>query len=205
MMCILGLRFVADYIDESDETELIRTIEGQEWGTELKRRVQHYGYRYDYRRRTVKPEMYLGPLPDWLKALSDRLVESGFFPESPDQVIINEYQPGQGIAQHVDRTCFGDSVASLSLGSSCAMEFAKQNGEKVAIFLPARSLLVLSGDARYEWRHAIPGRRSDWCEGRRIARGRRLSLTFRSVLVDSCGKPEKVSQLRRIDRRRRQK
>jgi hypothetical protein len=40
-------------------------------------------------------------------------------------------------------------------------------------------LLVLAGDARYRWRHAIPARRSDPDRG---PRGRRLSLTFRTVV-----------------------
>ena len=35
-----------------------------------------------------------------------------------EQAIVNEYEPGQGIAPHVDRDCFGPVVATVSLGSA---------------------------------------------------------------------------------------
>jgi alkylated DNA repair dioxygenase AlkB len=52
---------------------------------------------------------------------------------------------------------------------------------KKLLHLPARSLLVLSGDARYGWQHGIAPRRSDRIDGQLVQRGRRVSLTFRQV------------------------
>lgn len=121
---IPGLAYVSEYITPQEEADLIRTIDAQPWITELKRRVQHYGYRYDYKARSVTPESYLGPLPEWLSSYADRLRADGFIPEPPDQVIVNEYRPGQGIAPHIDCVpCFTDTIVSLSLGSPCVMEF----------------------------------------------------------------------------------
>src|SRR5262245_18798831 len=118
MATIPGLIYVPEYLNADREQDLIEVIDRQPWLTELKRRVQHYGYRYDYKARQVLPEMYLGPLPDWLQSLADDLHASGRLPHLADQVIINEYQPGQGIAAHVDCVpCFADGIASLSLGS----------------------------------------------------------------------------------------
>jgi alkylated DNA repair dioxygenase AlkB len=176
---------VADYLDEGREQALVEVIDRQPWLTELRRRVQHYGYRYDYKGRKVTREMYLGPLPDWLRPLCKELNDCGLMPRVADQVIVNEYEPGQGIAPHVDCVpCFADTVASLTLGSSCLMEFTKvKTRTRVPLFLSRRSLVVLSGEARYDWRHAIPARKSDTLEGRVVPRGRRLSLTFRNVLV----------------------
>jgi alkylated DNA repair dioxygenase AlkB len=130
--------------------------------------------------------MYLGPLPDWLQPLCQELKERGLMPRVADQVIVNEYEPGQGIAPHVDCVpCFADTIASLTLGSGCLMEFTKvKTREKVPLFLERRSLVVLSGEARYDWRHAIPARKSDPREGLVVPRGRRLSLTFRNVLLE---------------------
>jgi alkylated DNA repair dioxygenase AlkB len=107
-------------------------------------------------------------------------------PRVADQVIVNEYEPGQGIAPHVDCVpCFADTIASLTLGSTCVLEFTNvATREKVPLFLARRSLVVLTGAARYDWRHAIPGRKSDEHEGRSVPRARRLSLTFRNVLVE---------------------
>jgi hypothetical protein len=52
---------------------------------------------------------------------------------------------------------------------------------KKLLHLPARSLLILTGEARYEWQHGIAPRRSDKIDGRMVPRGRRVSLTFRQV------------------------
>ncbi|MBL8596335.1 MAG: alpha-ketoglutarate-dependent dioxygenase AlkB [Devosia sp.] len=103
--------------------ELLAQIGALPWRDDLRRRVQHYGYRYDYKARRVTRDSYLGPLPEWLATLVGGLSADGIFEAVPDQVIVNEYLPGQGIAAHVDcEPCFGDMIASLSLGSGCTME-----------------------------------------------------------------------------------
>src|SRR5690606_22327192 len=160
-------------------------IDQQTWLTDLKRRVQHYGYRYDYKARTVGNDAYLGPLPDWLSSLSKKLHDNGIFPSVPDQVIVNEYLPGQGISAHIDCVpCFAETIASLSLGSPCVMEFSNpKSAEKKSIVLEERSLIILSGPARYEWQHAIPARKSDIIDGIKTERARRVSLTFRNIIL----------------------
>ena len=147
--------------------------------------MQHYGYRYDYKARSIAPESRLGPLPEWLAPCCDRLCADGFFPQLPDQVIVNEYQSGQGITPHIDcLPCFTETIASLSLGSPCVMEFTHvETHEKNPVLLEPRSLVVLTGDARYRWQHAIPHRKTDRHNGQTFPRGRRLSLTFRKVIA----------------------
>lgn len=179
-----GLLYLPDFVDEPYESDLLETIDRQPWCADLRRRVQHYGYRYDYQSRTIRPEMYLGTLPPWLEILAYRLVSQSLFPVAPDQVIVNEYLPGQGIAAHVDCVpCFSETIASLSLGSSCVMYFTNNvTHQKVPWFLGQRSLVVLAGEARYDWKHGIAPRRSDDFNGRRALRGRRVSVTFRKVI-----------------------
>ncbi len=112
-----GLLYLPEFVDEDAEVVLLDTVDQQPWCTTLRRRVQQYGYRYDYKSRTTRSEMYLGPLPSWLEALAEILLGRNVFLVRPDQVIVNEYQPGQGIAAHVDCVpCFTDTIASLSLG-----------------------------------------------------------------------------------------
>jgi alkylated DNA repair dioxygenase AlkB len=185
-MAIPGLKYVARYVSELDEAGLLAAVDAEPWLSDLKRRVQHHGYRYDYKARTVDPSMYLGPLPAWAQPLAARLVGEGHMPTPPDQLIVNEYQPGQGITPHVDCVpCFGPVVCSLTLGSQSVMELsAVQGGGAEALLLERGSLLVLAGDARYKWRHAILGRKSDQVDGRVFPRGRRVSLTFRTVIVE---------------------
>ncbi|MGH9198253.1 MAG: alpha-ketoglutarate-dependent dioxygenase AlkB, partial [Acidimicrobiia bacterium] len=110
-----GLRYMADFIDFAAHDKLLATVDALPWQHSLRRRVQHYGYTYDYDARTVR---YLGPLPPWAFALACRLRES-ITPWTADQLIVNEYEPGQGIGPHVDRPCFADVIVSLSLGSTC--------------------------------------------------------------------------------------
>ena len=173
---IPGLQYLPNFITSNEERALIEVIDRQQWLHDLKRRVQHYGYKYDYKARAVTAASYLGPLPDWLMPVTQKL------PFKPDQVIVNEYLPGQGISAHVDCVpCFSDTVASLSLASGAVMQFSNRQ-ERHDLYLEPRSLIILSGPARYDWTHAIPARKSDMVDGFKIERGRRVSLTFRSVI-----------------------
>lgn len=103
----------------------------------------------------------------------------------PDQAIINEYMPGQGIADHMDSApSFSEVVTSLSLGSVVVMEM-KKNDQIVSILLEPRSLFVMRGAARYEWTHGIAKRKQDRYDGQTFARERRLSITFRRVILSN--------------------
>lgn len=179
---INGLSYISEWITRDNEAELISIIDQQPWITDLKRRVQHYGYAYDYKARNVTRDLYLGTLPYWLQILAQKLAIDGLFQAVPDQVIINEYLPGQGISSHIDCIpCFGKTIASLSLCSPCVMDFCKGT-KKHSLMLECRSLLVLSDSARYEWQHGIAGRKTDNHDGQIISRTRRLSLTFRNII-----------------------
>jgi alkylated DNA repair dioxygenase AlkB len=183
---IPGLSSYGEFVSPEEEQALIAAVDAGPWLTSLRRRVQHYGYRYDYKARTVSRDMYLGDLPSWAGALVARLCTLGAFAGSPDQLIVNEYLPGQGIAPHIDCVpCFGPTIASLGLGSSCLMEFSRPTtGGAASLFFAPRTLLVLGDEARYHWRHAIRARRSDRWEGIVHPRARRISLTFRTVRLD---------------------
>lgn len=181
-----GIQLLPDYISAEEECELISQVDSGIWSNELSRRVQHYGYRYDYRKRAVDLSMRLGPLPGWLQHIAFRLFEEEIFERVPDQVIVNEYLPGQGIAAHVDcEPCFGPVIASLSLGAPIMMSFGnKRTREVIEVDLPPRSLLVLAGEGRYEWTHSILARKSDTVGERSRERARRVSLTLRTVILN---------------------
>jgi len=182
-----GLTYLENYISEDEAGRLVQAIDAAPWRTDLKRRVQHYGYRYDYKARQARREDYLGRLPEVFQQLAERLTTEGHFQAVPDQVIVNEYHPGQGISAHIDcQPCFGETIASLSLLSACVMRFASQTrSQKMDLHLQPASLLVLSGDARHLWTHAIPARKTDILEGQKYLRSRRLSLTFRTMQVET--------------------
>ena len=179
-----GADYQPGFISAEEETALIDAIDRQYWAEDLRRRVQHYGYRYDYKERNATGDDRIGELPDWVSFLCDRLVERKIFETRPQQLIVNEYEPGQGIAPHADRDCFGPVVASVSLGSDCMMDIYRTPRVKedaVQIVLERCSLLVLRGAARERWLHGIRPNKADSQDGRRVPRGRRLSLTFRAM------------------------
>lgn len=181
---ISALFYSPKYISVTEEIDLIDIIDQQIWLSPFQRRVQHYGYMYDYKKRTVTDDMYLGALPKWLDNIARQLHKDGYIDAVPDQVIINEYNPGQGIASHIDcEPCFGDTILSLSLGSTCIMNFHQVNSETLyQQVLEPRSLVIMKKDARYLWKHGISARKSDKINGVVVKRKRRLSLTFRKII-----------------------
>ncbi|MEU9126027.1 alpha-ketoglutarate-dependent dioxygenase AlkB [Streptomyces sp. NPDC048506] len=181
-----GLRYIADWLTPDACEALLSDIDAAAWSTQLKRRVQHYGHRYDYGRRSVAAEQQTAapPLPAWARETAASLAGEGLMDRQAEQVIVNEYEPGQGISAHVDcLPCFGPVIAAVSLGSSCLMDFTDpENDAKLAVPLAPGSLLVMTGPARFTWRHAIASRKSDPGTTGRVPRGRRVSVTFRTLL-----------------------
>ena len=86
------------------------------------RRVQHYGYTFDYVIRKCTREA--PPFPECVRQVAERAVAAGLLDSMPDQCTVNEYLPGQGIRAHIDtHSAFTDGLMSLSLGSAVVMDF----------------------------------------------------------------------------------
>ncbi|MGW7405966.1 alpha-ketoglutarate-dependent dioxygenase AlkB [Streptomyces sp. NPDC054833] len=185
-VAVPGLKYIADWLTPDACQALLSDIDAAAWSAQLKRRVQHYGHQYDYGRRSVAGDRQAAapPLPAWAREAAARLAREGLMDQEAEQVIVNEYQPGQGISAHVDcLPCFGPVIAAVSLGSGCLMDFTNpEDGAKLAVPLAPGSLLVMTGPARYTWRHAIAARKSDPGTTGRVPRGRRVSVTFRTLL-----------------------
>lgn len=175
---IAGLELLEGFITLEEERVLLQHIDDAPWNTSLARRTQHYGYLYNY---TSKVAAQKAPqIPKWCEYVVDRLLEQGVVAERPDQLIVNEYTPGQGIYPHIDHTgSFADGIVSISLGAPIVMDFIKGDDAslKKELSLAPKSALVLHGEARYEWRHGITARKKD----HGAARERRVSLTFRKM------------------------
>ena len=187
----MGLEYHSDFLAVSEEEGLLAHIDNSEWLADLSRRVLHFGYKYDYSSRRLDETARIGPLPEWLTQLSNMVREAAseeakqlLDPHLPfEQAIINEYLPGQGIAPHIDRDCFGPIVATVSLGSAVNMDFCcDSTGDEYVQRLVPRSLVLLHGDARFRWRHGIAKRHSDTWNGQKTKRQRRVSITFRTIV-----------------------
>jgi alkylated DNA repair dioxygenase AlkB len=178
---IPGLTLITNFITPKEEQILIKTICQQEWNRSLKRYTQHYGYEYIYTQRRIDESNYLGPLPDWFDFLLERISSWELLEKNPQQAIINRYLPGEGISSHIDSSVFGSQICSLSLGSSCEFIFKQPGEDPIPIYLKPRTLLIMSGESRYEWSHGIPNRKYDIVKGTKIERSTRYSITFRTI------------------------
>jgi len=174
---IEGLIYRPEFLTPEEQTAALAEVDSRPWRDDLKRRVQHYGYVYDYTRKSVDTSMYLGPLPDFANVIAAKIGSD----KMPDQLIVNEYQPGQGIFAHVDCVpCFKDVISTVSLGWAYEMDFIHlKTKEKRTILLEPGSLAIMTGESRYQWAHQIAARKKD----KGIPRQRRVSLTFRNVLI----------------------
>jgi alkylated DNA repair protein alkB family protein 8 len=73
----------------------------------------------------------------------------------------------------------------------------RERERSVAVYLPPRSLLIISGEARYEWTHGIRARATDVVGEETRERGERMSITARQVRLPprpcTCGTPLSLS------------
>ena len=180
-----GLRYIADYLTTFQHEWLLDHIDKQEWDNFYQRRVQHYGQSYNFNGRQSNEDTYVDAFPEWVNRLCLKLHNDGHMPKIANQVLISEYEPGQGIGDHTDKeACFMDTICILSLSSSCVMDltFTTDKTKKVPIWLAPGSLTVLSADAKNKWMHGISSRKTDVWDGRKYARQRRVSLSFRRLV-----------------------
>ena len=180
---IPGLYYVPNAVAPERATHLLKSLLSRDdWfgvsASTKSRRVLQFGYEYNYRTGGVLSP--LPPPPPNVQALvTDIIRPLGIVPDDKvlNQCIVNKYEPGQGIGAHVDVTTFDDYICCFTLGSGTEMVFTK-GANKRSLYVSPGSLYIMSGEARYRWKHAMPARKRDKDYG---PRGTRLSVTFRTV------------------------
>lgn len=171
-----GLRYEERFASEADERTLIAHIDRaglspfrfQQWTG--KRLTSSFGWSYDFETGQFAPA---APLPEWLMPLRQRAAAfAGLESRNLVQALVIRYDPGAGIGWHRDRPVF-DHVIGVSLGGAATMRFRRRVGarfERASAPLEPRSIYHLSGEARHDWEHSIPG-----------VAAPRWSVTFRSL------------------------
>jgi alkylated DNA repair dioxygenase AlkB len=201
---IAGLYYYPNYLTEEEERSVIELIDSRPWKHDICRRTQHYGYTYYHTRHNIltmqpvtQPDEHTGDLSD-LQFIIDRLMADKIFPEDhpPTQILVNEYLNNMGIKGHIDNTsAFGDVIISLSLNAPAFMTMRSCADPNIVmkVLMEERSLLVMTEDARFLWRHGITEQKKVWVPSRKqtILRDdsyRRLSLTIREIKVSGTKK-----------------
>ncbi|XP_055384619.1 alkylated DNA repair protein alkB homolog 8 [Condylostylus longicornis] len=191
-----GLVILKDFISDDEEIKILSLLEKTKENENcMKHRiVTHYGYEFLYDSNQVDPTQPLSrKIPQELDFLWERLESKfkGLNWYKPDQLTVNVYKVGQGIPPHVDtHSAFLDPIFSLSLEDDVVMNFRKLD-EHRSIVLPKKSLLIMSGESRYEWTHGIKSRVMDIVTSDNGAlkvrpRKQRTSLTFRKLRCTTC-------------------
>ena len=187
---IPGLFYCPDQISTAEMKQLSEFLDTLTWkplsASKNSRVVQHYGFAYDYKDRNIRQPT--DPIPLELMSLRNRLTElceTLLLKQEFNQCIVNNYNPGQGISPHVDVRDYGPVIGCFSLGESpdtgAMMRFTNPKNEHHDLWVEAGSLYIMSGEARYRWKHSMPSRFNDEVHGENVARDRRISVTFRHV------------------------
>lgn len=134
----------------------------------------------NFKKRKVRVGSFAG-LPLYSRLLVDRFANysciAGFVPV---ELCNLEYLPQRGSAidpHHDDWWLWGERLVTLNLLSDTVLTFADDSQPTLSILvkLPRRSLVVVSGPARYKWKHAIQ---------RRHITSRRVAMTFRELSAE---------------------
>ena len=158
-----GFRYAPDVIDAATEATLLTEVRALPFrdfefqGHTAKRRVISFGWQYDFEsRRLNKTE----DIPPFLLRLREHAARfAGMAPAQLQHVLVMEYGPGAAIGWHRDKSVFGQ-VVGISLLSPCTFRLRRAAGtrwERVSLTAEPRSAYLLSGPARDEWEHSIPG------------------------------------------------
>lgn len=197
-----GLILLTDFINEEEELNLMNCVNWEKSSSEIgktlkHRQVKHFGYEFLYGTNNVDKNKPLEQkIPKECDVLWERLSqrEPTISLKNPDQMTANKYEPGQGIPSHVDtHSAFLDPIISLSLGSDVVMEFKNIEGTVCFVFLPRRSMLVMSKESRYGYTHGITPRKFDIIPSAGGLKGltvkkreTRISFTFRWLQDEPC-------------------
>ena len=151
-----------EFLSEAEEARLLQWFRtglapaGREHAGAVRRSVWRFGSDKPY-----ASYMRSSQIPELFKDIIDRLMAENIISPAnhkPDSVTINEYQPGQLIAPHIDHVDSGKVITVISLASPALMLFENGNSPSsnaLYLHLAPRCLTQISDSLRYDWKHSI--------------------------------------------------
>jgi alkylated DNA repair dioxygenase AlkB len=186
-----GVVVVEDFVSIAEAEALLAEIEAEPFAAaQSGKQKQHYGPKINFKKRRAKANGFSG-LPRYTHWLEDRLrlthsVPMGDFETTDVFVLRYEEDRASNLDFHRDDTfAYGEAILDFSLESDSVLTFLERpmpgvrtsQTKCVRIPLPARSLAVLYGRARFSWDHAILAYDIS---------GRRTSITLRTLSEMLC-------------------
>ena len=148
----LGLQFVAEFISEEKENELLSIIQQyqsiKDQKSHLRNSVWRFGPKHPYHNNNLSDE-----IPFFLQELAEKITAETTI-GTPKSISINEYVYGNSMPAHIDNQNSGPVITIISLGHESQMKFAKKE-ESFIVDLPRRSLISMSGEIRNQWTHEL--------------------------------------------------
>lgn len=146
-----GLILIDNFISEKEELDIISNIPptNRTQSKNTRNSIRRYGSNIPY-----KNQMESEIIPDYLDKLSDKIVDQSLLDNKPNSISINEYLAGNAIAPHIDSMESGSIVTIISLLSEAIMSFSA-NDQEFLVTIPSRSLIQLTNEIRYKWKHGI--------------------------------------------------
>jgi alkylated DNA repair dioxygenase AlkB len=133
-----------DVISVEEETQLNQNI--PDLTRKYSRKILRYGVS-KYNNNLVSVEV-----PQYLLELADKFTKLGILKFVPKDYTINIYKPGDSIDYHIDLG--DDDTLILSILTPITFNL-KKHEEVVSFEFPNRSTLLLTGEYRTGWQHAI--------------------------------------------------
>jgi hypothetical protein len=164
---IPGLFLCEDFVSEEEEIELLKHIDNtkpdflfSKWNGFCL--TKHWGVLLDVATRVISSKEQ--KFPAFLEKYVNRMCEGGkFLPMAgwkPNEVNANKYLKHKGhfLSAHFDdRQLSGELLANISLRGNAEMEYRNpKTKEIVRVYLPRRSLQIVTKESRYSWTHGIP-------------------------------------------------
>ncbi|XP_043946207.1 alpha-ketoglutarate-dependent dioxygenase alkB homolog 6 [Protopterus annectens] len=201
--------YVPNFISKSEEDYLLQQVYSApkpKWTQLSGRRLQNWG-------GLPHPRgMLAESLPGWLKKYAEKISSYGVFDGTiANHVLVNEYNPREGIMPHEDGPLYFPTVTTISLGSHTLLDFyhpvrrgdqeeeasipqTEENRYFLSLLVEPRSLLILRDEMYITYLHGIKPVYEDIVNenianikatnasiGDVLQRSRRVSLTIRHV------------------------
>lgn len=166
-----GFYIIDEFLTEEEELQLLNSIDEHEWQQHERdkdRQIQIYGPFLNSRYQIEKTESKVNPMPDYAFSLCKKVEKSinaakiypGIGTYKLGEVIhtglfINRYGPQDHLRFHFDdRAFYKELLIGISLGADCL--FSMRRGLVIEdLFVPRRSMYIMSKDARYKFEHGI--------------------------------------------------
>ncbi|XP_065207469.1 alpha-ketoglutarate-dependent dioxygenase alkB homolog 4 [Planococcus citri] len=195
---VSGVYVFPEFITDDEEKQLIDDLDAMPWDiSQSGRRKQNFGPNCNFKKRKLKPGAFKG-FPSVTEFIQKRFNEvpllKGY--RTIEQCSL-EYDPHRGasIDPHIDDCwIWGERIVTVNLLSDTVLILTKYKGDKsrynlqlapnidtdpddiaIRIPMPRKSLVILCGDARYNWEHCIL---------REDIQKRRVCLAYREFTPD---------------------